>query len=86
LEARHSDIDKVLDVLPSKVRDWMQIRFGQAATGHVPDDDIVPIEQGGGQNGKSTLNGMVLGALGDYAAILSEQVLLASPGDHPTAL
>lgn len=86
LEARHPDIDKVLDVLPPKVRDWMQIRFGQAATGHVPDDDVVPIEQGGGQNGKSTLNGMVLGALGDYAAILPEQVLLASQGDHPTAL
>ncbi|MGB4777481.1 DNA primase family protein [Microbacterium sp.] len=86
IEARHPDVDKVLDVLPAKVRDWMQIRVGQAATGHVPDDDIVPIWQGGGQNGKSTCTGMILGTLGDYAAILPEQVLLASQGDHPTAL
>lgn len=85
-DAKHADVDKVLDVLPPKVRDWMQIRVGQAATGHVPDDDIVVVEQGGGQNGKSTFNGMVLGALGDYAAIMPEQLLLASQGDHPTAL
>ena len=84
--ARHDDVAKVLDVLPPKVLEWMQIRFGQAATGHTPDDDIVIVEQGGGENGKSTLTAMLLGALGEYAALMPEQLLLAQQGDHPTAL
>lgn len=84
--ASHPDVTAVLKALPRESREWMQVRIGQAATGHVPDDDVVVVEQGAGANAKSTWNGMLLGALGDYAAIMPEQLLLATQGDHPTAL
>jgi P4 family phage/plasmid primase-like protien len=84
--ASHPDWDTALKALPAEVRDWLQVRIGQAATGYAVADDILPVLQGGGQNGKSTLLVGVMGALGDYAVLVSERVLLANPSDHPTEL
>jgi phage/plasmid-associated DNA primase len=84
--ARHWDWGKALKALPPEVGDWMQVRIGQAATGHAPDDDIIPICQGGGKNGKSTLFTGVARALGDFHTMVSDRVLLANPGDHPTEM
>lgn len=51
--ARHPDWDLALESVPEDVRDWYQIRVGQAATGHMTPDDLILILQGGGSNGKA---------------------------------
>ncbi|WP_103663107.1 phage/plasmid primase, P4 family [Microbacterium sp. CJ77] len=81
--AAHEDWETALEALPKKTRDWMQIRAGQAATGHTPDDDRLIIGQGTGENGKSTYFAALLRALGDYAIVAPERLLLAAPGDTP---
>ncbi|WP_314855312.1 phage/plasmid primase, P4 family [uncultured Microbacterium sp.] len=81
--ATHEDWETALEALPKKTRDWMQIRAGQAATGHTPDDDRLIIGQGTGENGKSTYFAALLRALGDYAIVAPERLLLAAPGDTP---
>lgn len=85
-DARHPDWETALEALPADVYAWMQVRFGQAATGHATPDDQLPVMQGGGSNGKSTLLATVMRALGDYATPVPDRVLLANPGDHPTEL
>jgi len=84
--AGHADWSAALAALPPSVADWMQIRVGQAASGHMTPDDLLVIGQGGGANGKSTIFGGILRALGDHAVIVPERVLLTNPGDHPTEL
>lgn len=85
-DARHDDWARALEALPAEVGDWMQVRIGQAATGHSPDDDVLPVLKGGGSNGKSTIVEAVTAALGDHAVTVPERLLLANPGDHPTEL
>ena len=85
--ATHADWDKALTALPAEVADWMQVRFGQAATGYATPDDIVPFLHGGGGNGKSSVIDGVIGALGKvngFAVQISDKVLLGATGDHPT--
>ena len=84
--ATHSDWDKTLTAVPEDVREWLQVRYGQAATGYATDDDVLPIQTGGGSNAKSTMVGAIAAALGDYATYVPEKVLLANPGEHPTEL
>jgi putative DNA primase/helicase len=86
LFATSPDWDKTLSALPKDVADWMQVRLGQAATGYPPDDDVVPVGQGAGKNGKSTLFTGIARALGEYYTLVSDRVILANPGDHPTEL
>lgn len=85
-EATHPDWETALEAVPAAVRDWLQIRFGQAVTGHVPDDDRMVLLQGGGENGKSTVLAAVMQALGTYAGMVPDKVLLSSPGDHSTEM
>jgi putative DNA primase/helicase len=75
-----------LEAVPPKVAAWLKVRFGQAATGYTPDDDTLLIFEGTGSNGKTTIVTAPLEALGDYATMLPERLLLANPGDHPTTL
>lgn len=84
--AEHPDWKTALDALPSDVADWMQLRMGQAITGHMPPDDLLIVSQGGGENGKTTLYGTVGAVLGDYYRLVSDRILLANPQDHPTEL
>lgn len=84
--ARHPDWEQALQALPADVRDWMQLRFGQAITGHTPPDDMVPICVGSGSNAKSTLFEPIGLALGGYALKVPDRVLTAHEGDHPTEL
>jgi putative DNA primase/helicase len=86
LFATSPDWDKTVAALPDDVADWMQIRIGQAGTGYPPDDDVVPIGQGSGKNGKSTFFTGIARALGEYYTLVSDRVVLANPGDHPTEL
>ena len=86
--ATHDAWDRALEAIPDpEVRGWLQIRAGQAATGHTPDDDRVTITRGGGANGKSTVLGAVADALGGYAVPLPRTALIGTRGDrHPTEL
>jgi putative DNA primase/helicase len=84
--ATSSDWDTALEALPPEVTEWMQTRIGQAATGYPTPDDILPVSQGGGANGKTTFFGGIQCALGDHAVVVPERVLMANPSDHPTEL
>lgn len=84
--ATHPDWTTALKALPRSSAQWMQQRLGQAATGHPTPDDIMPVLQGSGANGKTTMITPVMRALGSYAVAVPERVLLANPSDHPTEL
>ena len=82
--ATHADWAKALEAVPPSVRSWLQLRFGQAATGYPPSDDVVVFLKGGGANGKSTLLGAIDHALGDFALMASDKILTAGHGEHST--
>ncbi|MGC4911223.1 DNA primase family protein [Streptomyces cyaneofuscatus] len=85
--ATHPDWTKSLGALPPELHDWFQKRVGQAATGHMTPDDVMLILQGGGENGKSTVLESISRALGKgYSVLMSDRVLLADPGAHPTEM
>lgn len=77
---------KALKAIPKDVREWVQVRLGQGITGHTPEDAVMPIFEGSGQNGKSMLFDAVRSGAGDYAMTASKKLLLANPSDHPTEL
>ena len=83
---QHRDWYAALEALPADDREWLQLRLGQAITGHMTPDDVMPICQGTGENGKGTLFDAVVAALGDYHVRLADRVLTASPDAHPTEL
>jgi len=85
-DATSPDWDAALESLPEDVRPWWQVRVGQAATGHTPPDDVLPVGQGGGSNGKTAQTGAIQRALGEHAVLVSDRVLLANPDAHPTEL
>lgn len=85
--ASHPDWDKALDALPTSVQPWFQVRMGQSITGHMTPDDVLLILQGGGENGKSTVLEAIRRTVGNgYGVMMSDRVLLADPGAHPTEL
>jgi putative DNA primase/helicase len=82
----HPDWEKALQALPDAERSWLQARIGQGITGHPTPDGVMPVLQGGGENGKSavTTDGIVP-ALGDYASMASPKLFQASKGtEHST--
>ncbi|MER5873317.1 phage/plasmid primase, P4 family [Streptomyces sp. NPDC002044] len=85
--ATHRDWTAALEALPEEVREWFQTRAGQAITGHMTPDDVLMLLQGGGENGKSTVLESISRAIGKgYGVLMSDRVLLADPGSHPTEL
>lgn len=84
--ATHPDWDQVLTSVPPEVADYLQIRFGQMLTGHVPDDDVMLVLRGGGENAKTTQISAIRRAFGDYAVLLGDKVLLGDTRDHSTEL
>lgn len=84
--SRSDDWEAALEAVPEDVRDWMQERYGQAATGHMVSDDRLVIQQGNGSNGKSTIEDGIMTALGDFAALIPEKALTGNSADHPTDL
>ncbi len=81
----HPDWRLALTALPDETRGWLQTRLGQGITGHPTPDGIIPILQGGGENGKSaiTTDGIVP-ALGDYAAPVSPKLIASVKDEHST--
>ncbi|MFG2334886.1 phage/plasmid primase, P4 family [Streptomyces sp. NPDC048604] len=85
--ATHPDWDKALTALPSEVADWMQVRTGQSVTGHMTPDDVLLVLKGSGENAKSTFLETIRRCIGGgYGTLMSDRVLLADPGSHPTEL
>lgn len=84
--AGHPDWVTALSAVPDEVADWLQVRFGQSITGHMTPDDVLLLLRGGGENGKSTVLNAIKSALGSYGTYVSDRVLLADPGSHPTEL
>lgn len=83
----HPDWNAALRAVPQDAREWLQHRMGQGLTGYMTPDDVLTLLKGGGENGKSTVVGGIIKAVGsDYAVTLPERALLARPGDHPTEL
>jgi putative DNA primase/helicase len=82
----HRDWELALDAVPDlEVRNWLQVRFGQAITGHPTPDGLIPVLQGDGENGKTVfaLAGVVM-AMGDYGASVSPKLILGAKSDHST--
>lgn len=84
----HLDWTKALEALPAAERTWYQTRIGQGITGHTAPDGVMPVLQGGGENGKTllTTDGLVP-ALGDYADVASPKLVATDrPGrsEHST--
>lgn len=84
--AEHPDWKAALTALPSDVWEWYQTRLGQAITGHTPPDDVMLVQQGGGENGKTTVMGTIERALGDYYLFVPHRALLADNQAHDTEL
>ena len=82
----NKDWDQALTALTPEVREWMQIRFGQAATGYATSDDVMPISQGGGSNGKTTLISVIRNCMGTHSVTVPDKLIHAGPNDHPTEL
>lgn len=78
------DWHTALEAAPEDIQAWLQVRFGQAVTGYMTDDDVLPILQGSGSNGKSTIVSAIVASLGDYAAVVPEKVLTGNSNDHST--
>lgn len=81
-----ADWATALQAVPTDVVPWLQLRLGQASTGYRTSDDVLPVLQGSGSNGKTTVIGAVVQALQDHAVTIPERVLMAHPSDHPTEL
>lgn len=83
--ATHEDWDTVLEAFGDRETiDWMQLRIGQAATGHHTQDGVIPIMGGGGENGKSAIIDSLKNAFGEYGLLVSDRVLIGGVNNHPT--
>lgn len=85
-DSSHPDWTTALEAVPEDVRAWVQLRLGQSATGHTPDDDRMTFLLGSGENGKTTLLSAAMSALGGYSGLVPDRLLLASADAHPTEM
>lgn len=84
--AEHADWKQQLQSVPDDVLEWYQRRLGQAITGYMTPDDVMVVQIGGGENGKSSLLDAVGETLGDYYTQISHRAILASNDAHPTEM
>lgn len=83
-DAYHQDTGELLRVVDLTVEPWLRRLFGYAATGHT-SEDVVPVLDGTGANGKSTLLEAVGGVLGDYASAVAPGLIMRTGHEpHPT--
>lgn len=83
----HPDWQQALTAITPGAVHYLQVRFGQGATGHRTPDGKNLLLQGGGENGKSVLttDGVKV-ALGEYAGMASPKLLYGNAGDHSTEI
>lgn len=84
----HPDWEQALQALPEDVREWWQVRMGQALTGERGGGDgRLLVLQGGGSNGKSALTtDGLLHAVGDYGMVASQKLLMGARHEHSTEI
>ncbi len=78
--------NSALAAIPRDIREWMQLRLGEALSGHITADAGVMFWLGGGGNGKSTLLEAIMTTLGDYAGTVSPKLIAGGPNEHPTEI
>jgi P4 family phage/plasmid primase-like protien len=81
---RHPDWNAALRAIPGELRKWYCIRMGQGITGRMTPDDLMIVQQGQGENGKSTVMAGIQAMAGDYFLLVSPRALLADASTHPT--
>lgn len=80
------DFRQALCALPAELHAWYQVRIGQSFTGYMTPDDVMLVQQGGGENGKSTLGSLIRRTAGTFAVRVTHRVLMGNPNEHPTEL
>ena len=77
-EATHKAWTKALEALDPAEREWLQRWLGCALTGYQPRDREagIPLLDGEGSNGKSLLVTGVVRAMGTYARVFSQDLLM----------
>jgi len=84
---KHPDFEEAKKSLPEDSLNWLQWKFGQAITGYPVSDDKVCFLNGGGENGKSVLVTPIMKALGTFASLVPDGVLLSNKGgSHATEM
>ena len=83
--AAHTDWTKALTALPDDdTRRWVQEHLGSAASGETDRDCPVVFHKGLGENGKSTVIGAVVSALGEFAVLVPDKLLTGADNGHET--
>lgn len=85
-DAVHKDWDAALEALPDDKRAFFHDRVGQGITGEMVPDDVLIVQQGGGENGKTTVMYGIRQAIGEYFTLVSDRMLMVNPNAHPTEL
>lgn len=81
----HTDWESALGALSPEMASWFQSAVGQGVTGTSPLDDRANFLIGErASNGKSTVVMALDSALGGFAKLVSERVLVGGANDHPT--
>jgi len=83
---QHPDWTTALQAVPEDILRWLQVRIGQAITGHTPTDDLLVVLKGGGSNGKSTIIAATAAAAGEYFLMVSDRAIMGDASQHPTEL
>lgn len=84
-DAAHDDWDKALEALPDdETATWLQTYLGAAATGERDRGGPILFQQGDGANGKTTVQGGVMHAFGEYAVQVPDKLLAGHGNEHDT--
>lgn len=82
----HPRWTQILESIPEDIRNWMQTRIGQSATGFAPPDDVCFLVDGPrGSNGKSAFFQAIKLGLGDYVKRVSADILLGGKDNRREA-
>jgi P4 family phage/plasmid primase-like protien len=85
--ATHPDWTRALTAFTDAATEQYALgHLGSGAVGSPPAEDVLAIWQGSGANGKSTVLGAVVNALGTYAQMMPGSLLGGRPNEHPTEL
>lgn len=83
-DAEHPDWTMALTSIQPEALDWYQTYVGAALIGRPPEDSSVLFQVGVGANGKTTITDAIVAAMGDYATMASDKILLGSADSIPT--
>jgi len=85
-DAQDAAWTQALGAIPADTIDWLQQRIGQAAIGTIEPQGLLLVFHGSGANGKTTILSGCRDALGDFAMVIPDKVIMANHNDHTTEL